>query len=115
MSETYGTKTSKFPADYPGETSTFVAQDETYDEADIAVEKGGDWNQVMAEVRAIGKRVGKDSDTAAGAITTRLDQNGFFHPVSSADASAPVNSVYYSTNQAKLVYKDSGGVVNDLY
>lgn len=40
---------------------------------------------------------------------------GYFTPVSSADADAPNNSIYFSTDSSKLVYKDSGGVVNDLY
>jgi hypothetical protein len=42
-------------------------------------------------------------------------QNGYFLPVSSADADAPNNSIYYSTDASKLVYKDSGGIVNNLY
>lgn len=42
-------------------------------------------------------------------------QGGYFLPVSSTDADAPNNSIYYSTTQSKLVYKDSLGVVNDLY
>jgi len=44
-----------------------------------------------------------------------IDANGFIKPASSTDALAPNNSVYYSTDQSKLVYKDSGGSVNDLY
>jgi len=32
-----------------------------------------------------------------------------------ADASAQNNSVYYSSTQSKLVYKDSGGTINNLY
>lgn len=36
-------------------------------------------------------------------------------PASMADASAPNNSIYYSTTANKLVYKDSGGTVNNLY
>lgn len=47
--------------------------------------------------------------------STRIDGNGFFVPKSSADASAPNNSIYYSTDASKLVYKDSGGSVNALY
>lgn len=42
-------------------------------------------------------------------------QGGFFLPVSSADVDAPLNSIYYSTDSSKLVYRDSLGVVNDLY
>lgn len=36
-------------------------------------------------------------------------------PFSSDDASAPDNSIYYSTDAGKLVYKDSGGTVNNLH
>lgn len=36
-------------------------------------------------------------------------------PVTLADVDAPNNSVYYSSTQSKLVYKDSGGTVNNLY
>jgi hypothetical protein len=44
-----------------------------------------------------------------------IDGRGFIQPLSHPDAGAPNNSIYYSTTQAKLVYKDSGGTVNDLY
>lgn len=39
----------------------------------------------------------------------------FFLPASVADGAAPNNSIYFSTTQGKLVYKDAGGVVHDLY
>jgi hypothetical protein len=42
-------------------------------------------------------------------------EDGSVEPVSIADAVAANNSIYYSTDQSKLVYKDFGGVVNDLY
>ena len=45
----------------------------------------------------------------------KADAAGFLLPISSADAAAPNNSVYYSTDASKLVYKDAGGSVNDLY
>jgi hypothetical protein len=53
----------------------------------------------------------------------RISSSGFdltvsslpFLPASIADSSAPNNSVYYSTTQSKLAYKDSGGTVNTLY
>ena len=41
--------------------------------------------------------------------------DGSLEPVSLADADAADNSIYYSTDQSKLVYKDSSSVVNDLY
>lgn len=40
---------------------------------------------------------------------------GYFLPISSADADAPNNSIYFSTDSSKLVYKDAGGTPNDLY
>ena len=36
-------------------------------------------------------------------------------PRSMADSAAPNGTLYYSTDAAKLVFKDSGGVVNNLY
>lgn len=48
-------------------------------------------------------------------LQTQSISGGYFLPISSADADAPLNSIYYSTDQSKLVYKDAGGVVNDLY
>jgi hypothetical protein len=33
----------------------------------------------------------------------------------SKDSKAPLNSIYYSSDQSKLVYKDGAGVVNNLY
>ena len=43
-----------------------------------------------------------------------IDGNGFFKPKSSDDASAPNNSIYFSTTQNKLVYK-TGGTVYPLH
>lgn len=36
-------------------------------------------------------------------------------PISQADADASNNTIYYSTTASKLVYKDSGGTVHNLY
>ena len=44
-----------------------------------------------------------------------IRSNGAIKPASLADASAANDSIYYSTTAGKLVYKDSGGVVNALY
>lgn len=52
--------------------------------------------------------------TALGNIDLATNSK-FLLPASSADADAPNNSVYYSTDSSKLVYKDSGGTVHDLY
>lgn len=50
-----------------------------------------------------------------GSQITAVRANGAWMPASLADASAANNSVYYSTDAGKLVYKDSGGTVNNLY
>ena len=36
-------------------------------------------------------------------------------PATLADARAPNNTIYYSSTQSKLVFKDSGGTVRNLY
>lgn len=41
--------------------------------------------------------------------------NHFFTPIQQTDASASNSSLYYSTTQSRLVWKDSGGTVNNLY
>lgn len=47
--------------------------------------------------------------------TLNVRADGTIQPVQLADASAANDSIYYSTTQSKLVYKDSGGTVNNLY
>jgi hypothetical protein len=47
--------------------------------------------------------------------TLLIDSSGYIKPVSSTDAAAPNNSIYYSTTQSRLVYKDSSGTANALY
>ena len=46
-------------------------------------------------------------------ITVSFDN--LLRPATYADSAAPNNSVYYSSTAGKLVYKDSGGTVNNLY
>jgi hypothetical protein len=53
-------------------------------------------------------------DSSANVLAA-VTSNGAFKPASLADASAAKGTVYYSTDASKLVYKDSGGVVNNLY
>lgn len=45
----------------------------------------------------------------------QIRNDGSIKPAVLADASAVNDSIYYSSTQSKLVYKDSGGTVNDLY
>ena len=44
-----------------------------------------------------------------------LGADGSFHPGSLADSAAANNSLYYSTTQSKLAYKDPSGTVHTLY
>jgi len=51
-------------------------------------------------------------DTSGNAM---IAQGDAWTPKSQADAAATNSTVYYSTTQSKLVFKDSGGTVRDLY
>lgn len=48
-------------------------------------------------------------------VLTSFDNNGGWVPASMADGTAANGTVYYSTTASKLVYKDAGGTVNNLY
>ncbi len=51
----------------------------------------------------------------ATAVLCSWSNKGAWQPPSIADSDAPANALYYSTSANKLVYKDTGGVVNNLY
>lgn len=52
---------------------------------------------------------------SSAAVMTAIAKNGAFKPASLADSAAENGTVYYSTTASKLVFKDSGGTVNNLY
>lgn len=55
-------------------------------------------------------------DSADAAIScAAITASGAITPATLTDAAAPNSSIYYSSTQSKLVYKDSGGAVNVLY
>lgn len=56
-----------------------------------------------------------DAVNTSGTRLWGVDQNGGMKPASMADSTATNDTVYYSTTASKLVYKDSGGTVNNLY
>lgn len=71
-----------------------------------------------------GVRIDLASSQTAPAINIRnsssstimsVNADGSITPTSLADSSASNNTIYYSTTASKLVYKDSGGTVNNLY
>lgn len=53
--------------------------------------------------------------SASSTTDFEIRGDGTIRPVEMADAAAPNNSLYFSTTQNKLVYKDNGGVVHDLW
>jgi hypothetical protein len=70
----------------------------------------------MLEVKSNGGstpiHAGYDS---GGALAYLFRANGAWQPPHLADSAVANDSVYYSTTASKLVYKDSGGVVNNFY
>lgn len=51
----------------------------------------------------------------AGTSKFKIDANGAISVATMADSSAPNSSLYYSSTASKLVWKDAGGTVNNLY
>lgn len=51
----------------------------------------------------------------SGTALSAVAKNGAFKLVSLADSAAENSTLYYSTTQSKLVWKDAGGTVNVLY
>lgn len=52
---------------------------------------------------------------SSGTVLSAVKSNGAIQPATLTDAAAPNNSIYYSSTQSKLVYKNSAGTVNLLY
>lgn len=44
-----------------------------------------------------------------------VDENNALVPATLADSDAKNGTIYYSSTQSKLVFKDSGGNINALY
>ncbi len=53
--------------------------------------------------------------TSSSTTDFEIRGDGTIRPVQMADAAASNHSLYFSTTQNKLVYKDGGGVVHDLW
>lgn len=54
-------------------------------------------------------------ENVAGTVLAAVLQTGAIKPASMVDANAANDSIYFSTTQNKLCYKDALGVVNQLY
>lgn len=52
---------------------------------------------------------------SSGTVMSAIAKNGAIKIVSLADSAAENSTLYYSTTASKLVWKDSGGTVNNLY
>lgn len=52
---------------------------------------------------------------SSGTVMSAIAKNGAFKPASLADSAAENGTVYYSTDASKLVFKDSGGTVRELW
>lgn len=92
--------------DISGNASTTKALATAYNASDVPLAA-----KMAATPTANAFEVRNSSNT----VVTAFDATGAWEPPSMADSSAPNNSVYYSTTASKLVYKDSGGTVNNLY
>lgn len=75
---------------------------------------GTEWARINSSGRML---IGTTTDDGlsklqiSGAVTV----SGAFTPATLTDAAAPNGSIYYSSTASKLVYKDAGGTVNNLY
>lgn len=56
-----------------------------------------------------------EAQSSAGTVLSAVAKNGAFKIVSLANADAENSTLYYSTDAASLVWKDSGGTVHTLY
>jgi hypothetical protein len=52
---------------------------------------------------------------SSGTVLGAIKADGSILPASLTNAAATNNSIFYSTTNSKLAYKDSGGTVNNLY
>jgi hypothetical protein len=66
--------------------------------------------QVAGNINALGNII-----IASGFVLDCASHNAAISPGTLADGDAGNNSIYYSSTQGKLIYKDSGGTVHDLY
>ena len=78
----------------------------------------GDWALAVTSDAAYADTTDRTVTLFGGTSGTHpgeLEINGIIQFKGMADASAPNSSLYYSTTANKLVYKDGGGTVNNLY
>jgi len=76
---------------------------------------GNTWNLIRHNNSSTGSVVMSAGRSGGLTINENTTFGGEIKPATIADASASNNSIYYSSTQSKLAYKDSGGTVHNLY
>ncbi len=79
--------------------------------ADVA--NGANTNSISIGADVTGN--GSNTTTIGNSLTTSARLRGAHIIDSFTDAAAPNSSLYFSTTASRLVWKDAGGVVNNLY
>jgi hypothetical protein len=59
--------------------------------------------------------LGNKPNDGPAANTLRVNPDGSVRPPTLGDGTAPLNSLYFSSDQGRLVYKDGGGVARPLW
>jgi hypothetical protein len=92
------------------------AQRFVFNNTGIEANAGSTTNNVL-RINLLASHTGNALDVrnSGGTSLTSINATGGWVPASMTDASAANNTVYYSTTASKLVYKDAGGTVNNLY
>ena len=101
-------KSGSNPRDIKAITRSFYVQGATYNGVPSAT---------TFVVQGITSQTGdlQQWQDSSGTVLSRVRKDGSIQPASLSDSAATNNSLYYSTTQSKMCYKDSGGTVNNLY
>lgn len=102
---------------YNFSSGNIVHVDRTIPNNAYATISPGSTGQVASIIKAIS---GQTADfwqlrTTGGSVLTRFNSTGALEPASMTNTAAQNNSIFYSTTNSKLVYKDSSGTVHNLY
>jgi len=89
----------------------------TYDAYGLKVEASADLFATINTMYVTGGEFTMSSaaDMDISAVGRVLLTNALVNPVSYTNAAAPNNTIFYSTTDSKLSYKDPGGAVHGLY
>lgn len=112
--------------DVGGSSATLRTGMGTHDGVDLSVSSNGSrvfyanpsfliFNRGIIPVGNNAQTLGADGNRWSENWVGKLDASGTIKPGSMADAAAGNGTIYYSTDAAKLVFKDAGGTVHALY